>query len=256
MRNYMSRGWLAFGTCVVMAMLGGPSCAAGEVEDVGELQQEQLSLLCATNSNCNDSDPCTLDLCVAGICIHTAILNLTCCPGCPGVGGEGGEGGEGGGGVGGTDGVGGDEGVGGDDGRGGDDGGQSGSAGSSTGGTGSGAAGESGDGGTSMNEAGNGGDSGASGGTGAVTNGEGGAAASGTAAAGGESAEAGAKGDGVGNSGNKGNAWRMEGGGCTVAPQPRDSAANAWLLGMVGALLLGRGAARRREARAKGTPGS
>lgn len=41
------------------------------------VQQEELSLLCSSNGQCSDGQACTIDLCVAGICVHGP--DLGCC---------------------------------------------------------------------------------------------------------------------------------------------------------------------------------
>src|SRR5690606_8935332 len=91
MRNHMNRAWHALGTCVVMSMLVGPSCASSD-EDVGLVRQP---LLCQSEDVCDDHDPCTDDLCVANLCINLPLLN--CCQSCAGGAGGGGPGAEGGG---------------------------------------------------------------------------------------------------------------------------------------------------------------
>lgn len=213
MRNYMVRARLLFGGCVVAGLLSGPSCAAGG-EDVGQLQQ---ALLCQSVDVCDDANPCTDDLCVVNLCVNTPLLN---CAG--GGGGGGGEGGEGGSNT---------------MAQGGKSGAIGGSAGTKPVVTEGGMAGERAGGGPDV-----GGTS--SGGEGAIDSG-------GTSQAGhsmvSSGATAGAAGDAYDQDGTT--AWRMQGGGCTLAEGAArpGAATKAWAL--LGALILGASRLRRRQQR-------
>src|SRR5690606_3251521 len=60
---------------------GAPKVNANHEEEAIELAKNEeelkLNLLCLSPSQCDDNLPCTIDLCIAGICVHTP--NLGCC---------------------------------------------------------------------------------------------------------------------------------------------------------------------------------
>lgn len=222
MRNYMSRARSVFGGCVLAGLLSGPSCAAGG-EDVGQLQQP---LLCQSVAVCDDADPCTDDLCLANLCVNLPLVN--CCQDCGGAGGGG---------------------AGGDAGstpQGGKSGALGGSAGTNPLATDGGSGGERAGGGPDVGGMGNGGD-------GVIDSG-------GTSHAGqpvvSNGATAAAAGDANGQDGAAdANAWRMQGGGCTLSAGTAGSApATAWAL--LGMLILGCSRPRRRQQRGHGDPSS
>lgn len=207
MSNYMNRAWAGLGACAVAGLLGGPGCAAAD-EDIAYTRQP---LLCQSVDVCDDSNPCTDDLCVANLCVHLPLLN--CCEACAGGAGGGGAGGEDGG----TD----------------TGGGRAGSANAGTGPL-AGGGGIGGD--RSVGEP--------NGGVGATMNGGGGVPGSGavTSSEAGHGAhpDGGTATDTGGTAPSIAEALRLEGGGCAFATRTRGAPGEALPWALLGALLLGR----------------
>lgn len=74
-----------FGVVVVLCMNACSGSASDAAIGAGDLQLaapvaqqgEELNLLCGSAAQCSDGQACTIDLCVAGICVHSP--DLGCC---------------------------------------------------------------------------------------------------------------------------------------------------------------------------------
>ena len=224
MKHLMTGRWIVLAGCAI-ALAGGEGCSAAE--DVGGVRQ---ALLCQSVDACDDHDPCTDDVCAAGLCLNLPLLNACGASG-DGAGGQAGatsEVGAGGevtidAGAGAPNGAGGHDSAGGSNGKAGQDG-----AGAAQSG---GSAGQSAKGGTASTP-----------GSGASANDGAGADRSAGASAGSGT-----------NSATSTTDWQLEGGSCALAPLSMGSG-RAALLVVLG--MLTGGVLRRTRLRRKGEPGS